>query len=93
MLAAAERRLVPRWLTAEQVHAAAWGPHLHRWGSAFPAGPFLDPADSFLPSAHVAFCGDYIEGPHAGSVEGAVLSGLRTAQHLSTALLRPSSSL
>ena len=81
LLGAAAARLAPRWLAAAHVDAAAavYGPHLHRWGNAFPGGALLAPADAFVPSARVAFLGDYVDSPRAGSVEGAALSGLAAA--------------
>ena len=83
MLKAAERWLVPRWFGKPSlVRTPAWGPHLHRWGAAFPGTPLLPPGLSLIPSARVAFAGDFIEAEYAGSVEGAALSGLATAQQL-----------
>ena len=94
LVAAAEERLSPRWLSATHIRATSWGPHLHRWGGAFPAGPFLPAADAFAPSARVAFCGDFVDvGAPTASIEGAVLSGLATAASLQAALLPPASSL
>ena len=85
MLAAAERRL-SGMLGATHVRSAAWGPHLHRWGAAFPDAPLLPIEQAIVPSARVAFCGDYIAGERAGTVEGAALSGLHTAEALEQAL-------
>ena len=84
LLGAAAARLAPRWLAAAHVDAAAavYGPHLHRWGNAFPGGRLLPPADAFVPSARVVFLGDYVDSPRAGSVEGAALSGLAAADAL-----------
>eukprot|EP00927_Polykrikos_kofoidii_P051119 TRINITY_DN44925_c0_g1_i1.p1 TRINITY_DN44925_c0_g1~~TRINITY_DN44925_c0_g1_i1.p1 ORF type:complete len:398 (+),score=63.50 TRINITY_DN44925_c0_g1_i1:65-1258(+) len=78
-------RMVPRWLSAESL-VPAWGPHLHRWGNAFPCGSLMDSTKAFVPSARIVFLGDYIEGDRAGSVEGAVLSGLNAAAALKTSL-------
>ena len=45
-----------------------------------------------MPSARVAFCGDFVEsaaeggGARAGTVEGAALSGLRLAEQLERVL-------
>ena len=63
-----------------------WGPHLHRWGAAFPDAPLLPAELALVPSARVAFCGDYIAGERAGSVEGATLSGLRAAEQVAASL-------
>jgi len=88
MLAALEARLVPKWLSDATMLKPAWGPHLHRWGSAFPAAPMLPERHAWVPSARVAFCGDYVEGGRAGTVEGAVTSGLRTGHLLREELLQ-----
>eukprot|EP00326_Haptolina_ericina_P035211 CAMPEP_0181252078 /NCGR_PEP_ID=MMETSP1096-20121128/47265_1 /TAXON_ID=156174 ORGANISM="Chrysochromulina ericina, Strain CCMP281" /NCGR_SAMPLE_ID=MMETSP1096 /ASSEMBLY_ACC=CAM_ASM_000453 /LENGTH=111 /DNA_ID=CAMNT_0023349797 /DNA_START=17 /DNA_END=352 /DNA_ORIENTATION=+ len=87
VLSVAEARLSPQWISAEHMRAPSWGPHLHRWGGAFPGSGMLDESLAFVPSARVAFCGDFVEGHRAGSVEGAYLSGLSTAALLSKALL------
>lgn len=65
-----------------------WGPHLHRWGAAFPDQPLLPTAQANVPSAKVTFCGDFVDTEHnrAASVEGAALSGLDTAEMLVEAL-------
>ena len=68
------------------MHAPAWGPHLHRWGAAFPDAPLLPVELAVVPSARVAFSGDFVAGERAGSVEGAALSGMRTASALKQAL-------
>jgi predicted NAD/FAD-dependent oxidoreductase len=86
MLAAAEKRLGTLLGDAAHVRSAVWGPHLHRWGAAFPDAPLLPHSHAFIPSASVAFCGDFVDGDRAGSVEGAALSGLRTADALAMAL-------
>ena len=91
MLAAAEKRLghlLGGSAATAALRSPAWGPHLHRWGSAFPDAPLLPEAHSLVPSARVAFCGDFVEtegeggAARAGSVEGAALSGLRLAEQL-----------
>eukprot|EP00325_Prymnesiales_sp_UTEX-LB-985_P031790 CAMPEP_0174729202 /NCGR_PEP_ID=MMETSP1094-20130205/53257_1 /TAXON_ID=156173 /ORGANISM="Chrysochromulina brevifilum, Strain UTEX LB 985" /LENGTH=79 /DNA_ID=CAMNT_0015931267 /DNA_START=117 /DNA_END=357 /DNA_ORIENTATION=- len=69
------------------LHKPSWGPHLHRWGAAFPASPLLPEVHSIVPSARVAFAGDFVESPYPASVEGAVLSGLRTAAKLRELLI------
>ncbi len=56
---------------------------LMRWGAAFPVTPGLAPAAMVCPASRVAFCGDFIEGPGFGRIEGA----LRTAQSLAGRLL------
>ncbi len=56
---------------------------LMRWGAAFPAAGGL-PADATVcPRSRVAFCGDFVEGPGFGRIEGA----LRSAQALAGRLL------
>ena len=66
------------------LHEPSWGPHLHRWGAAFPHPPLLPARHALVPSVQVAFAGDFVEGAEgrAASVEGAALSGLRTAEAL-----------
>lgn len=90
MLSAAAKRLGPMLgeSAAASVSSPAWGPHLHRWGAAFPDAPLLPEAQALVPSASVAFSGDYVDGGdgRAGSVEGAALSGLKTAEALVTVL-------
>ena len=75
-------QLCSKLLGAAHVRSAAWGPHLHRWGAAFPDAPLLPAEQAVVPSARVLFCGDYIAGERAGTVEGAALSGMRTADAL-----------
>ena len=65
---------------------AFYGPHLHRWGSAFPAGVLLPSEEhAVVPSARVVFLGDYVDTGRAGTVEGAALSGLAAAEALAAA--------
>jgi hypothetical protein len=85
LLAAAEKRL-GHLLKPEHIQKPAWGPHLHRWGAAFPDTPLLPEAQTIVPSASIAFAGDYIENARSGSVEGAATSGLRTAEALASIL-------
>ena len=70
MVTAAERRLGPLFggdaAAAAAVRTAAWGPLLHRWGSAFPDAPLLPEVMALVPSARVAFCGDFVAGPADG---------------------------
>ena len=68
------------------MHSPAWGPHLHRWGAAFPDAPLLPAEQALVPSARVALCGDFVAGARAGTLEGAALSGMRTADALTRAL-------
>ncbi|EOD22426.1 hypothetical protein EMIHUDRAFT_469647 [Emiliania huxleyi CCMP1516] len=84
MLVAAEKRLGGLLGPAAAIRSPAWGPHLHRWGAAFPDAPLLPEGRAVVPSARVAFCGDFVEGGEGrgGSVEGAALSGLRLAKAL-----------
>ena len=81
LMAAAETRLAGL-LGEGGAYEPCWGPHLHRWGAAFPGEPLLDPNLALVPSARVAFCGDFVASEHPGSVEGAALSGLQTAAKL-----------
>jgi hypothetical protein len=87
LMGAAEKRL-GHLLQPAHIQNATWGPHLHRWGAAFPEEPLLPADKTVVPSAKVAFAGDYIENARSGSVEGASLSGLHTAEALA-ALLCP----
>lgn len=81
-----EALVAPGHLRTADLEQPAWGPHLHRWGAAFPGVPLLAPEHALVPSARVAFCGDFVAGARAGSVEGAVLSGLNTAAQLAEVL-------
>ena len=85
---AAEASLTRAFGTAANFRTPAWGPHLHRWGAAFPDAPLLAAEHAIVLSARVAFCGDYVDGGdgRAASVEGAALSGLQTADALVAAL-------
>ncbi len=56
---------------------------LMRWGAAFPVPPGLPAAAMVCPDSRVAFCGDAIDGPGCGRIEGA----LRSAQDLAGRLL------
>lgn len=87
MIAAAELQLAGL-IDASHVRSPAWGPFLHRWGSAFPDAPLLAEAHAMIPSAKVVFAGDFIDAGdgRAGSVEGAVLSGLRAGEALASLL-------
>lgn len=89
MLVAAEKRL-EGLVDPSAIRAISWGPHLHRWGAAFPDAPLLPASKAMVPSARVAFCGDYVDGGdgRAGTLEGAALSGLRAAEALTDALGR-----
>lgn len=65
----------------------AWGPHLHRWGNAFPVGRPLSHSDAFVPSVRLALCGDFVgEEEVSGSIEGALLSGRKAAELVSAEL-------
>ena len=88
LIDAAERRLAPRWIDPSLLRSPTWGPHLHRWGGAFPTAPLLAFEHAVVPSARVAFVGDFIEGPRAGSIEGAFLSGQDVASALLTEIAR-----
>mmetsp|Transcript_28054 Transcript_28054/g.53409 ORF Transcript_28054/g.53409 Transcript_28054/m.53409 type:complete len:446 (-) Transcript_28054:171-1508(-) len=82
--------LVPNHMTEEQFKARAmWGPHLHRWGAAFPMTNGLDPTHAHIPSAQVVFCGDYVSDSPSGRVEDAAISGLAAADALMSNLSLP----
>ncbi|MFN5193114.1 MAG: hypothetical protein ACK5E6_01645, partial [Cyanobacteriota bacterium] len=57
-------------------------PRLMRWGAALPERPGLPPDLSLCPQSRVAFCGDYLELPGFGRVEGAQRSGESLAARL-----------
>jgi hypothetical protein len=60
---------------------------LMRWGAAFPVPPGL-PADAMVcPVSRVAFCGDWIDGPGFGRIEGALASAQALAGRLLALLL------
>jgi len=87
LIAAAELQLAGL-IDAPHVRSPAWGPFLHRWGSAFPDAPLLAESHALIPSAKVAFAGDFVDAGNgrAASLEGAVLSGLRTGEALASIL-------
>ena len=55
---------------------------LMRWGAAFPQLPGLPQALALCRHSRVGFCGDFIEGPGFGRVEGALRSGEALAVRL-----------
>jgi hypothetical protein len=55
---------------------------LMRWGAAFPQHPGLPQALALCRQSRVGFCGDFIEGPGFGRVEGAMRSGEALALRL-----------
>ena len=55
---------------------------LMRWGAAFPQHPGLPQALALCRHSRVGFCGDFIEGPGFGRVEGAMRSGEALARRL-----------
>jgi len=59
---------------------------LMRWGAAFPLRPGLPQALALCPHSRVGFCGDFIEGPGFGRVEGAMRSGEALADRLMEAV-------
>jgi len=68
----------------------SYGPILHRWGNAFPKGNALSHELGFIPSSHVAFCGDYVsspENPRLGSLESALLSGTYAGEQVAKYIL------
>lgn len=63
-------------VSMDDTDAFAYGPLLHRWGNAFPAGTPLSESLSLCTSSQVGFCGDYTDTlARMGSVEAALLSG------------------
>lgn len=84
------QRLVPEYISEEHFSAEpVWGPHLHRWGAAFPSGHGLPAAQALVPSARVLFCGDFVGDNPTGRVEDAALSGLAAADALVACLAEP----
>eukprot|EP00873_Tetraselmis_striata_P023345 jgi/Tetstr1/443609/TSEL_031608.t1 len=72
-------------LSAAVFEGAAWGPHLHRWGNAFPGRPLLPSHQAACPGARLLFCGDYVEaggGEDVDDLERAALSGFAAAEVL-----------
>jgi predicted NAD/FAD-dependent oxidoreductase len=59
---------------------------LMRWGAAFPQLPGLPQALALCRHSRVGFCGDFIEGPGFGRVEGAMRSGEALARRLLEAI-------
>jgi hypothetical protein len=78
--------LLAPWLgarTSREGFTGVLDRQLMRWGAAFPVPPGL-PADAVVcPASRLAFCGDVIDGPGCGRIEGA----LRSAQELAVRLL------
>lgn len=63
----------------------AWGPHLHRWGNAFPGHPLVPLPQAVCPDSRILFCGDFVDASGDGNVEElerAALSGLLAADTL-----------
>jgi len=83
-----QARLTNTFGMAANFRSPMWGPHLHRWGAAFPTAPLLPRMHAFVPSARVGFCGDFVDtgDGRGGSVEGAALSGMQMADALVEAL-------
>lgn len=83
-----QARLTNTFGMAANFRSPLWGPHLHRWGAAFPTAPLLPRMHAFVPSARVGFCGDFVDtgDGRGGSVEGAALSGMQMADALVKAL-------
>ena len=83
------QRALAAWLPAPPgataPEATPWpGVHseLMRWGAAFPQHPGLPQALALCRHSRVGFCGDFIEGPGFGRVEGAMRSGEALARRL-----------
>ena len=53
-----------------------------RWGAAFPLAPGLPGDRQLCPVSRIGFCGDFVDGPGFGRVEGA----LRSAETLADLL-------
>jgi len=51
------------------------------------AAMLCNQASAIVPSAAIAFAGDFVETARPGSLEGAALSGLRTAEALAPLLI------
>ena len=97
--ASLEDGLVDRMLAALQAipglptpndKTLSYGPILHRWGNAFPKGNALSHELAFVPSSHVAFCGDYVSSPEIsrlGSLESALLSGTHAGEQVAKYIL------
>lgn len=75
---------------------ALWWPHrasgrgerqLMRWGAAFPLPKGLPPDLCWNAELKLGFCGDFIDGPGFGRVEGA----MRSAEELASRLLKTGS--
>ena len=83
-----QARLTNTFGMAANFRSPLWGPHLHRWGAAFPTAPLLPRMHAFVPSARVGVCGDFVDtgAGRGGSVEGAALSGMQMADALVEAL-------
>ena len=87
MLSAAESRLGSMLGGSHHVRSPAWGPHLHRWGAAFPGAPLLPEADALVASVGVAFCGDFVDGGDGGGLgRGRGTSGSRRPKKIAAAL-------
>ena len=68
----------------------SYGPILHRRSNAFPKGGALSHELAFVPSSHVAFCGDYVSSPEMarlGSLESALLSGTHAGEQVAKYIL------
>ncbi len=55
---------------------------LMRWGGAFPMAPGLPEDLALCPASRIGFCGDGIEGPGFGRVEGSLRSAAALAERL-----------
>ncbi|KAH8062584.1 hypothetical protein JL722_3506 [Aureococcus anophagefferens] len=89
--ASREEALVAALLSSAEARLAAfdaalagpfYGPHLHRWGSAFPAGVLVPPDAAVVPSARVVFLGDYVDtgrGHARGAAPGAAAARVDAA--------------
>jgi predicted NAD/FAD-dependent oxidoreductase len=76
--------LVSPWLGEAEARGglAAAEQQLMRWGAAFPLAPGLPGDRQLCPVSRIGFCGDFVDGPGFGRVEGA----LRSAETLADLL-------
>ena len=74
--------LLISWPALSKALESARSMGVMRWGAA---QPLNHPVPSHLQWCHhsaVGFCGDWIEGPHFGTGEGAIRSGVALAERL-----------
>uniref|UniRef100_A0A7S1EQH0 Amine oxidase domain-containing protein n=1 Tax=Timspurckia oligopyrenoides TaxID=708627 RepID=A0A7S1EQH0_9RHOD len=65
------------------MNSASYGPHLHRWGAAFPGPTLLKQELACIEDLHLIFVGDYIESQSIpASIECAFLSASHGARRI-----------